>query len=319
MTISELKMHRFTRIPELKSTDVDDFLRCEWGAPTHMQTSPPIPTLRILRTHCGHENNPPLPFPAVLPTLLAFVSGRSATAKLAFFYQTRAPASATRRSASPNPRHNKGPSPNGRRRISPIRGEPPPAAPRVVYSQSSQEDGPLPGHSAAPHTPSASVRGAGGAELFLADPRRHVLRGTCIYFLRAGGGAGPPSPSGASRGPSGGSLAAAETQRAAFSSLVGRITCGDIAAPVAPRAGPRARRARGRGPPCMCSRGGRGRARAAEPRVRGRRRPCCVSHPRPDLRADSDHRIEGLHLRGLGYESSSTGPARFLQRHKEIK
>jgi hypothetical protein len=30
--ISDLKIPRFTRIPELKSTDVDEFLRCESGA-----------------------------------------------------------------------------------------------------------------------------------------------------------------------------------------------------------------------------------------------------------------------------------------------
>ena len=39
-----------------------------------------------------------------------------------------------------------------------------PPALRVAYSQPSQEDGPLPSHSATPHTSSAFVRGAGGAE-----------------------------------------------------------------------------------------------------------------------------------------------------------
>jgi hypothetical protein len=177
----------------------------------------------------------------VLPTLLAFVSGRSSTAKLAFFYQIRPPASATRRSASESPsRRQKNHSPNARRRASVVRGDLSAAAMRVVYSQPSSEDGPLPGRSAAPQTPSASARGAGGAELFLADPRRHVLRGTCIYFLRAGAAAGPPSPAadaGNARGPSAGG-AAAESQRVAFSSLVGRITCGDITAPVSRAARP---------------------------------------------------------------------------------
>jgi hypothetical protein len=189
----------------------------------------------LFEPHSRCKDNDPSFLPAVLPTLLAFVSGRSATAKLAFFYQNRAPSSATRRSASPNPRRNKGQSPNGRRRVSPVRGEPslPPQSLRA-YAQSPHSDDPEPpsGLSAAPHTPSRSVRGAGGAELFLADPRRHVLRGTCIYFLRAGGGGAPPASASASRGPSGGGRAAAESQRAAFSSLVGRITCGDITAPV---------------------------------------------------------------------------------------
>ena len=177
---------------------------------------------------------------AVLPHLLAFVSGRSTSARLAFFYQQRTPTSAKERSSSPEAPRRKADSPNRRLPAPPrVVADVPPGgravyrAPEVlprpgVADPASAARAASRGHSAA--TPIALVRGPAGEALFLADLRRHVLRGSCIYFLREA----EPAPYPSSAGPSPGGTPA-------FQSLVGRITCGEITAPVSRRRRP---------PPC---------------------------------------------------------------------
>ena len=175
----------------------------------------------------------------VLPNLLAFVSGRASSNKIAFFYQQRAPSSASLRSTSPRPAGNgKSQSPVGRRRPALPARAPADAPPgqRAVYNRPQEATAPrAPGDASAARavasaasrtlsarTPPAVARGPDGAVLFLADLRRHVLRGSCIYFLRDPDAA--PAPAAGDAPP-----------RESFQSLVARVTCGEIAAPVPAR------------------------------------------------------------------------------------
>ncbi len=140
------------------------------------------------------------------------------------------------RSSSPGPTaHHKGHSPTGRRRAAAAARPAGDAAsgPRAVYNRPADAAA-RPGEPSASAdsrnlsaiTPLAMLRGPDGSALFLADLRRHVLRGICIYFLRD-----PDAAAAAAAAAAAGEGAAA---RESFQEIVARITCGEITAPVRP-------------------------------------------------------------------------------------